>query len=182
MATNHQFAYFGGGCFWCAEAIFQQLRGVISVTPGYAGGSMENPTYEAVSAGNTGHAEVIKIEFDLAVIVFRDLLEVFFASHDPTTMNRQGNDVGEQYRSVILYLSDDQKKQAEQYIAQLNSSGEYQKPIVSIVSPLQQFYEAEDYHQSYYVNNQNQPYCQLVINPKLTKLRQKFAPLLAKSK
>lgn len=171
-------AIFGGGCFWCTEAIFRELRGVQSVVPGYAGGTLANPTYEAVCGGNTGHAEVIKIEFDSRVIAFRDLLEVFFLTHDPTTMNRQGNDVGEQYRSIILYTSPAQKEQAEKMIMALTASGEFKHPIVTQIKPLDRFYKAEDYHHNYYAQNQNKSYCRLVINPKLIKLRKKFAPLL----
>ena len=171
-------AIFGGGCFWCTEAIFKKLRGVVSVVPGYAGGTTENPTYEAVCGGKTGHAEVIKIEFNPNVIQYRDLLEVFFLTHDPTTMNRQGNDVGEQYRSIVLYASLEQKKLAEEIITELTASGEFKDPIVTRVVPLEKFYEAEDYHHDYYAQNQNKPYCRLVIDPKLEKLRKKFAPFL----
>ena len=178
MNNNTQTAVFGSGCFWCTEAIFRELRGVQSVVPGYAGGAVENPTYEAVCNGKTGHAEVIKIEFDPAAITFRDLLEVFFLTHDPTTMNQQGNDVGEQYRSIVLYMTPEQKDQTETIIATLTASGEFKNPIVTQIMPLEKFYEAEDYHRNYYAQNQNKPYCQLVINPKLTKLRKKFAPLL----
>ncbi len=169
-------AVFGAGCSWCVEAVFQNLKGVSSVLPGYAGGHVANPTYEQVSNGNTGHAEVAKIEFDPQVIKFTDLLNVLFATHDPTTMNRQGNDVGDQYRSVIFYLSEEQKSQAEGFIK--NAQKEFTSPIVTQAQPLDKFYPAENYHQNYYINNPGNPYCQLVIDPKLTKFRKKFNHLL----
>lgn len=169
-------AVFGAGCFWCVEAVFQNLKGVSSVLPGYAGGHKDNPTYEEVSSGSTGHAEVAKIEFDPAVIKFLDLLSVLFATHDPTTMNRQGNDVGDQYRSAIFYMNDSQKKQAEEFIAAAQK--EFSSPIVTQVQPLDKFYPAENYHKEYYKNNPGNPYCQLVIDPKLEKFRKKFAALL----
>ncbi|HYE22407.1 MAG TPA: peptide-methionine (S)-S-oxide reductase MsrA [Verrucomicrobiae bacterium] len=171
-------AVFGGGCFWCTEAVFQRLKGVESVVSGYAGGDMKNPTYEQVSNGNTGHAEVIKVEFDPQVIAYSDLLNVFFAMHDPTTLNQQGNDIGEQYRSVIFYSSEGQKKRAEEFIQELENDNVFSEPIVTSLEPLSQFYPAENYHQNYYDNNRNKPYCQAVINPKVAKLRQKFAMLL----
>lgn len=169
---------FGGGCFWCTEAIFQELRGVISVMPGYAGGQAENPTYDKVSMGNTGHAEVIKIEYNPGQIKYKDLLTVFFATHDPSTLNRQGNDIGSQYRSIILYTTEEQKHQAEEFIKKLNESSLEGKPIVTEIKPLDKFYEAEDYHREYYRKNTTQPYCQIVINPKLEKLQKEFADLL----
>ena len=171
-------AVFGGGCFWCTEAVFKMLRGVSSVLPGYAGGSTENPTYEQVSSGRTGHAEVIKIEFDPAQIRLQDLLTVFFASHDPTTVNRQGNDVGTQYRSVIFYTTQKQKRETEAFIKELNASNKAGKPIVTELVPLTTFYEAENYHKDYYATHPQNPYCELVINPKLEKVQQKFAELL----
>jgi peptide-methionine (S)-S-oxide reductase len=171
-------ALFGGGCFWCTEAVFKMLKGVISVAPGYAGGTTKNPTYEQVCNGNTGHAEVIKIEFDPKEITFHDLLTVFFSSHDPSTLNRQGNDVGTQYRSAIFYTTPEQKQEAEFFIQELNTSSKEGKPIVTEVTPLDQFYEAEDYHKDYFARNQDAAYCQLVINPKLDKVQQKFAELL----
>ncbi|MBI2099082.1 peptide-methionine (S)-S-oxide reductase MsrA [Candidatus Uhrbacteria bacterium] len=171
-------AVFGGGCFWCTEAIFKMLKGVKSVVPGYAGGTMPDPSYEEVSGGVTGHAEAIKIEFDPQAISFNDLLAVFFGTHDPTTLNRQGNDVGEQYRSIILYTAPEQKKLAEDYIKELNESSEDGKPIVTEVKPLEKFYEAEDYHHDYYEKNKDKPYCQVVINPKLKKAKEKFSALL----
>lgn len=170
-----QSAIFGGGCFWCTEAVFKQLKGVKSVTSGYAGGIKENPTYEEVSSGSTGHAEVIKIEFDSAETSFDDLLTVFFATHDSTTLNRQGNDVGTQYRSIILYTSPEQEKEANKFIADLNQSGE---KIVTEVKSLEKFYEAESYHKDFYVRNKDKPYCQLIISPKLEKLKEKFYMLL----
>ena len=171
-------AVFGGGCFWCTEAVFDELRGVKSVVSGYAGGSTKNPTYEEVCGGRTGHAEVIKIEFDPGEIAFKDLLTVFFASHDPTTLNRQGNDVGTQYRSAIFYANEEQKREAEAFIKELNDSKAFGKPVVTTLEPLGEFYEAEDYHQKYYANNPYQPYCQYMIPPKLTKLHKQFGALL----
>ena len=171
-------AVFGGGCFWCTEAVFKMLRGVISVLPGYAGGKTENPTYEQVCSGTTGHAEVIRIAYDPKLLAFDTLLTVFFASHDPTTPDRQGNDRGTQYRSVIFYTTPEQKRTAEQLIQQLNASSEEGKPIVTEVKPLIQFYEAEDYHRDYYAKNSEKGYCQVVINPKLKKVQERFATLL----
>jgi len=171
-------AVFGGGCFWCTEAVFDELRGVKSVVSGYAGGSTKNPTYEEVCGGRTGHAEVIKIEFDPAEIAFKDLLTVFFATHDPTTLNRQGNDVGTQYRSAIFYADEEQKQEAEAFIKELNDSKSFGKPVVTTLEPLGEFYEAEDYHQKYYANNPYQPYCQYMIPPKLNKLHKQFDVLL----
>lgn len=178
MAQKTEVAVFGGGCFWCTEAIFDELRGVISVMPGYAGGIVANPTYEQVCRGATGHAEVIKIEFDPSRISYKDLLTAFFATHDPTTLNRQGNDVGTQYRSIVLYTNEEQKQEAQKFIKVLNDSSTFDKPVVTTVEPLGQFYEAEDYHQKYYANNLYQPYCQLTIPPKLQKLHKQFAELL----
>ncbi len=165
-----QTAIFGGGCFWCTEAVFKILRGVKTVIPGYAGGNVDNPTYHQVSAGVTGHAEVIKIEFDPTEISYENLLTVFFASHDPTTVNRQGNDVGTQYRSIILYTSEEQKSVAEKLIKELGA--------VTELKPFEKFYEAEDYHRDYYASNPGNQYCEIVINPKLEKVQAKFAELL----
>jgi peptide-methionine (S)-S-oxide reductase len=176
-----QVAVFGGGCFWCTEAVFLMLRGVLSVAPGYAGGTTKHPTYEQVSSGTTGHAEVIRFEYDSELITYRDLLDVFFATHDPTTVNRQGNDVGPQYRSVIFYTHEDQKTIAHEYIRELNASDEQGAPVVTRVEPLTQFWPAEDYHQNYYANHKNQSYCQVVINPKLDKVKERFARLLRPS-
>lgn len=169
-------AVFGGGCFWCTEAIYQSLKGVASVLPGYAGGTTANPTYEDIHGSKTGHAEVIKIEFDPSVVKFTDLLEVLFAVHDPTTLNRQGNDVGEEYRSIILYTSEEQKAQAEKFIQDAQSS--FEKPIVTQIRPLEKFYEAEDYHRNFYKNNPRSGYCQVIIDPKVAKFKQKFASLI----
>lgn len=173
-------AVFGGGCFWCTEAVFQSLRGVESVMPGYAGGEKENPSYEEVSSGRSGHAEVIKIKYDPKQISFHDLLEVFFAAHDPTTPDKQGADVGEQYRSIIFYTSELQRGEAKKFIDELETAGTFDAPIVTQIKPLEKFFEAEDCHQNYYLNNPDKPYCQAVINPKLAKLRKKFAKLLKK--
>ena len=178
MKQNHEIAVFGGGCFWCTEAVFDELRGVISVMPGYAGGSLKNPTYDDVCDGRTGHAEAIRIEFDPSAISYRDLLTVFFATHDPTTLNRQGNDVGTQYRSIVLYAGTEQKKQAEGLIQELNDSSAFGEPVVTEVKPLGDFYDAEDYHRKYFANNSYQPYCQFIISPKLQKLQKRFADLL----
>lgn len=177
MVSNLQQATFGGGCFWCTEAIFKELKGVTKVSSGYAGGSIPNPTYEQVCNGNTGHAEVIQIEFDPTQISYEQLVEVFFATHDPTTMNRQGNDVGEQYRSVIFYHDTTQKLAAEQVKIQVDQEKVYDRPIVTAVQPFENYYPAETYHQNYYANNAEQPYCQAVINPKLAKFRKRFAAL-----
>jgi peptide-methionine (S)-S-oxide reductase len=177
-SQNLETAVFGGGCFWCTEAIFQSLKGVKSVMPGYTGGSNGKPTYEQVSSGNTGHAESIKIEFDPAIISYDDLLSVFFNTHDPTTMNRQGADVGTQYRSAIFYSIPEQKTKAEALIAELNAAHAYENPVVTEVLPLGDFYEAEEYHKDYYKNNSSAAYCQLVIAPKLEKLQKRFAKLL----
>ncbi len=167
-------AVFGGGCFWCTEAVFKMLKGVESVEPGYAGGITPKPDYHNIG----DHAEVIKIEFDQTKIKFSDLLTVFFASHDPTTPNQQGADVGSQYRSVILYATHTQQDEAEKFIEDLNKSSEFGDPIITSIEPLKDYYPAEDYHRDYYAKNQNAPYCQVVINPKLKKIKEKFAQLL----
>lgn len=171
-------ATFGSGCFWCTEAIFQQLKGVEKVTSGYSGGNRANPTYEQVSSGATGHAEVTQIQFDPSVIKFDDLLEVFWQSHDPTTLNRQGADVGTQYRSVIFYHNQKQKEIAEQYKRKLNAAGAYPTPIVTEITEFKAFYPAEDYHVNYYNNNKKAPYCTFVIQPKLDKFRKVFSDKL----
>lgn len=178
MNNNLQTAVFAGGCFWCTEAVFQKLRGVQSVLPGYAGGTPADANYEKVSMGSTNHAEAIKFEFDSELITYRDLLEVFFATHDPTTLNKQGNDVGAQYRSAIFYSDDIQKQQAESIIEELNEAKAYANPIVTTLEPLTQFFEAEDYHKNYYERNQGQPYCMVVINPKIKKFKEKFSSLI----
>jgi peptide-methionine (S)-S-oxide reductase len=167
-------ATFGGGCFWCVEAIYQQLKGVISVTSGYEGGTTENPTYKEVCNGNTGHAEVCQIVFDTTLISFSDLLEVFWSIHDPTTMNRQGPDIGTQYRSVIFYHNRQQMLLAETYKQKLNISGAFNSPIVTEITPEKTFYKAEDYHQNYFNLNSNQSYCNIVIVPKLDKFKKVF--------
>jgi peptide-methionine (S)-S-oxide reductase len=170
-----EIAIFGGGCFWCTEAIFKELRGVVSVNPGYAGGTTPHPTYEEVSSGTTGHAEVIRIEFDPRSIPYRDLLDVFMHTHDPTTPNQQGNDIGTQYRSTIFYVSDPQKEIVQQYIGELQGTDEFRgKKIITELIPFTDFTEAEPYHKDYYARNENQPYCQIVISPKLAKLRTKY--------
>lgn len=173
-----QTAVFGGGCFWCTEAVFKMLKGVSLVLPGYSGGATKNPTYEQVSSGNTGHAECTKVVFNPSEIAYRDLLTVFFGSHDPTTLNRQGADVGTQYRSVIFYTNEDQKKVAEEFIKQINESSQFGKPVVTELLPLNEFYEAENYHKDYYERNKDAPYCEIVINPKLEKVVKEFGELL----
>ncbi len=171
-------AVFGAGCFWCTEAVFQNLKGVTSVLPGYTGGDLPNPTYEQVTSGSSGHVEVAKIEFDPTIILFKQLLEVFFAVHNPTTINRQGNDIGEQYQSAIFYTSEIQKQIAFEVIKEVDSEKIYNSAIVTKVRPLEKFYLAENYHQNYYLNNPGNPYCSVVIDPKLQKLRSKFTQLL----
>ena len=178
MPEPNQTAVFGGGCFWCTEAIFERLKGVAAVMPGYAGGRTQKPTYEEVCSGRTGHAEAIRIEFDPAKVSYRDLLTVLFATHDPTTLNRQGHDVGTQYRSVILYSNPEQEREAKAFIEELNKSGTFASPVVTEVKPLETFYEAEDYHRRYYDRNSQQPYCAVVIDPKLDKLQARFRQLL----
>ncbi|MBI4137960.1 MAG: peptide-methionine (S)-S-oxide reductase MsrA [Candidatus Sungbacteria bacterium] len=165
---------FGGGCFWCTEAVFLELKGVLSVTSGYAGGTLENPTYDRVSAGGTGHAEVIQIDYDPLAIPFRKLLEVFFTSHDPTTKNRQGADVGDQYRSIILYTAERQKQEAEAYIRELTEAKKFPDPIVTELKPLDRFWHAEDYHLNFYAKNPDNPYAEAVIAPKLEKVRRLY--------
>jgi len=179
-SVNNSVAVFGGGCFWCTEAVFDELQGVRSVVSGYAGGKTKNPDYQQVCMGITGHAEVIKVEFDPGEISFRDLLTVFFATHDPTTLNRQGNDAGTQYRSAIFYHTPEQQTAAEQAIAALNAGKAFHDPIVTEVAPAQTFYVAEDYHQEYFANNGYQPYCQMVVAPKVAKFRKKFAAKIKK--
>jgi len=169
-----ELATLGGGCFWCLEPIFEELRGVGQVLPGYAGGRVANPTYHQVCGGDTGHAEVVQVEFDPSAISYADLLRVFLTVHDPTTPNRQGADVGTQYRSAIFYHSPEQKAAAEQVIAEIEREGVWSRPIVTEVAPLKVFYPAEDYHVDYYANNPNQGYCRVVIDPKVAKFRQKF--------
>jgi len=178
VTNNNEMATFGGGCFWCTEAVFSELRGVEKVESGYAGGTVSNASYEQVCSGKTGHAEVVQITFNPRVISYKELLEIFFTVHDPTTLNRQGADVGTQYRSIILYQTNEQKVVAEQTIREINSAQTWKRPIVTQVKPLVAFYRAEDYHQQYFEQNPNQSYCQLVISPKVAKLRQHYLAML----
>ncbi|WP_158827150.1 peptide-methionine (S)-S-oxide reductase MsrA [Mucilaginibacter lacusdianchii] len=175
---NLQRATFGGGCFWCTEAIFQTIQGVKSVTSGYTGGHVDSPTYMQICNGDTGHAEVIELEFDADTISFNELLLIFFKTHDPTTLNRQGNDVGSQYRSAIFYHTDEQKQQAEAMIEQLTKQQVFDKRIVTQVVPAVTFFKAEDYHQNYFVDNATKPYCAFVIQPKLNKFTKEFTEKL----
>lgn len=171
---QHEVATLGGGCFWCLDAIYRQLRGVEKVESGYAGGTKPNPSYREVCGGNTGHAEVVQITYDPSVISYRDLLDVFFTIHDPTTQDRQGGDIGTQYRSVILTHSDEQARIAREAIADVSAEKIWDDPIVTQIRPLETFYPAERYHQDYFANNPNQPYCQVVIEPKVAKFRRKY--------
>ena len=171
---------FGNGCFWCTEAIFQQVKGVVKSTSGYSGGHVENPTYEQVCEKNTGHAEVIQIEYNPAEVSVDELLEVFWQTHDPTTLNRQGNDVGPQYRSVVFYHTEQQKERAEFYKKKLDTSGAFDNPIVTTIEPFTNFYVAENYHQDYYNRNGNQPYCYFVIRPKMEKFEKAFKDKMKK--
>jgi peptide-methionine (S)-S-oxide reductase len=173
-ANNLAEATFGAGCFWCVEAVFQELEGVVSVVSGYSGGHVVNPTYEEICRKTTGHAEVARITYQPDVISFDELLEVFWQTHDPTTLNRQGNDVGPQYRSVVYYHDEAQKQKAEYYKKELDASGAFAAPIVTEISPLINFYEAENYHQNFYNNNENYPYCVYVVKPKVDKVRKVF--------
>jgi peptide-methionine (S)-S-oxide reductase len=175
METNQrEVATLAGGCFWCLEAVYDDLRGVEAVESGYSGGDVPHPTYRQVCSGTTGHAEVVQVTFDPDVVSFREILEIFFAIHDPTTLNRQGADVGTQYRSAIFYHSPEQKEVAEKLIAELNAEGIWDAPIVTEVVPFEKFYVAEDYHQEYFAQNPSQPYCRAVVAPKVAKFRQKF--------
>ncbi len=173
-------ATLGGGCFWCLEAVYDELRGVEQVVSGYAGGAVANPSYQQVCAGTTGHAEVVQIAFDPQVISFKELLEVFFTIHDPTTPNRQGHDVGTQYRSIILYHSPEQRAIAEQTIEQLGAARVWDAPIVTEIRPYTEFYPAEEYHQEYFRRNPQQPYCQVVVAPKVAKARKQFLEKLTR--
>lgn len=174
MEDKYQVAIFGSGCFWCTEAIFADLKGVIKAESGYAGGHKDNPTYKEVCTGNTGHAEVVKVTYDPTVITFEELLEVFWFSHDPTTLNRQGADVGTQYRSVIFYMNEEQKKLAEAYKNKLNADKVYENPVVTEITPYTNYFKAENYHQDYFALNGSQPYCNVVIKPKVEKFRKVF--------
>ncbi len=178
MEKNIETIVLGGGCFWCTEALFKSLKGVVSVTSGYSGGSKDDATYEKVSGGNTNHVESVKIDYDPSQISFSDLLNVFFHTHNPTTLNRQGADVGEQYRSVIFYTNDSQKNEAENTIKELNDSNAYPDPVVTQVVPFTDFFEAEDYHKNYYEKHKDAPYCELVIAPKMEKLNKRFGELV----
>jgi peptide-methionine (S)-S-oxide reductase len=178
MDNAKNIATLAGGCFWCLEAVFDELKGVLSVESGYSGGHALNPTYEQVCGGNTGHAEVVRITFDPKVITYKDLLNIFFTVHDPTTLNRQGADVGTQYRSAIFCHDEEQKRIAEEVIRQITEAGIWDAPIVTEVRPFERFYIAEDYHQEYFANNPNQGYCRAVIAPKVTKFRKQYQEML----
>jgi peptide-methionine (S)-S-oxide reductase len=169
ISTRHALATFGGGCFWCTEAVLQRIEGVLSVMPGYAGGATPNPTYEEVCTGDTGHAEVVQVAFDPALITFEEILDIFWQAHDPTTLNRQGADIGTQYRSIILYADDEQKQQAE--ASRAKAQAKLQSPVVTEIVPLSKFWKAEDYHHNYYSSHSNEGYCRMVITPKLKKLK-----------
>jgi len=173
--SETRLATFGGGCFWCTEAVYKEVDGVHEVTSGYAGGHVENPSYEAVCREETGHAEVVQLEYDPDVVDYPELLAMFFTVHDPTTLNRQGPDVGSQYRSIILYHDDEQRDLAEEYIAELDAENVYDDDIVTELEPLETFYEAEEYHQDYYEKNPGDGYCQFNADPKIRKIREKFA-------
>jgi peptide-methionine (S)-S-oxide reductase len=173
-------ATLGGGCFWCLEAVYQDLRGVETVVSGYAGGHVPNPTYEQVCSGATGHAEVVRVTFDPAEVSFREILEVFFTIHDPTTLNRQGADVGTQYRSAIFYHTPEQERVAREVVREFEEAGVWDSPVVTEIAPLEIFYPAEEYHQNYFRRNPNQPYCQAVVAPKVSKFRKKFLEKLAR--
>jgi len=175
---NQDVATFGAGCFWCVEAIFQDLKGVTDVVSGYSGGQVKNPTYAEVCTGNTGHAEVCQIHFDPQIISYKELLNVFWRTHDPTTLNRQGADVGTQYRSVIFYHNEEQRKLAEESKRETDRSGLYKKPLVTEITAFEQFYPAEEYHQDYFNQNPNQPYCQFNIDPKVKKFRKQFKEII----
>jgi len=174
-AEKHEVAILAGGCFWCLEAVYDDVQGVLSVESGYSGGHAANPDYQQVCSGATGHAEVVRVTFDPAVISYQEILEIFFTIHNPTTLNRQGADVGTQYRSAIFYLDEQQKKTAQQVIAQIEAAGIWDAPIVTQLAPFEVFYITEDYHQEYFKNNPYQGYCQVVVAPKVAKFRQKFS-------
>ncbi len=174
IENNIEIAILGNGCFWCTEAVFQLVKGVTNVESGYSGGDTENPTYKDICTGTTNHAECLKISFDKSIISFEDLLKIFWETHDPTTPNRQGNDVGTQYRSIIFYQNDVQKVVAENFKGQLNKTGAFKNPIVTIIAPFTKFYKAEDYHQNYYNLNGSAPYCQFVVRPKVEKFNKHF--------
>lgn len=179
-ADNIQIATLGAGCFWCVEAIFDDLKGVIDVVSGYSGGERENPTYQEICTGSTGHAEVIQVKFNPDEISFKEILLIFFSVHDPTTLNQQGNDIGTQYRSAIFFHSEEQRRVAQNVIVEIENSGIWGKPIVTEITEFQKFYSAEDYHQEYFTNNPNQPYCSAVVAPKVAKFRKNFLEKLRK--
>jgi peptide-methionine (S)-S-oxide reductase len=172
---NLQSVVLGGGCFWCLEAVFDRMEGVTSVESGYMGGHVDQPTYRQVCDGDTGHVEVVRVTFDPAIVTFREILDVFFSIHDPTTLNRQGNDMGTQYRSAIFYSTEEQYRESKKVIDELNAKKTWPNPIVTSLEPVAKFFVAEDYHQEYFVNNGNQPYCQFVVAPKVKKFEQEFA-------
>ena len=178
MAQSNEVAVFGGGCFWCVEAVFMEIKGVNSVASGYSGGHVENPSYYEVCGEQTGHAEVVRLEFDPGQITFKEMLEVFFASHDPTTLNYQGADKGTRYRSVVLYTSEEQRDQTSDFIKDLDASGTQPGPVVTQIAEFERFYEAEEEHRQFYLNNPGSMYCQVVISPKVAKVRQKFSKSL----
>lgn len=180
MASQQEVATLAGGCFWCLEAVYDQLNGVTDVVSGYTGGHVNNPSYEAVCTGRTGHAEVVQIKYDPSVVSYKDLLNVFFTIHDPTTLNRQGNDIGTQYRSAVYYHTPEQKQIAEQVISEITAQGLYRDPIVTEVSPISTFYAAEDYHQEYFTRNPYQGYCMMVVAPKVAKFRKMYFEQLKK--
>jgi len=176
--VNYELATLGGGCFWCTEAVFLEIEGVEKVVPGYSGGHVKNPTYKQVTTGTTGHAEVIQVTFDPEIITYREILEIFFTMHDPTQLNRQGADVGTQYRSVVFYHSEEQKKTSNVFIGEMKETNIFNLPIVTKLEPFEEFYEAEDYHKNYYQRNKNQGYSRFVIAPKLDKVEKKFKEML----
>jgi len=178
ISSNPGKATLGGGCFWCLEAIYQELQGIESVVSGYSGGTVVNPTYSQIGTGRTGHAEVVQLTFDPQIISYQEILQVFFSIHDPTTLNRQGADVGSQYRSIILYHDEQQKQIAQSMIENIEAQKLWDDPIVTELTPFTTFYKAEDYHQNYYLGNPQQPYCQVVINPKVAKFRKQFSERL----
>ena len=179
--SSFEVAILASGCFWCTEAVFQEIKGVMNVEPGYSGGSIRNPTYEQASTGTTGHAEAVQIQFNPSIISFREILEIFFATHDPTSLNRQGADVGHQYRSAIFYHNDEQKATAEGVIEELTKEKVFDSPIVTEVKSFKAFYKAEEYHKDYFKKHPKQPYCRVVISPKIAKLRKKFQDKLKRS-
>ncbi len=181
QATQYELATLAGGCFWCLEAVYDDMKGVESVESGYMGGQTVNPTYEQVCSGRSGHAEVVQLRFDPCVVTFKDILQVFFAIHDPTTLNRQGNDVGTQYRSAIFYHSPEQEATAREVIEEISAANLYRGPLVTEVTPASTFYVAEGYHQEYFAHNSGQPYCQFVVAPKVAKFRKQFMDRLKKT-